>query len=66
MYGFSAYADGYYFNVVRSLPLISGHGGYSDGQTGIYYPAWHMEYGRMRDLNKPYWYLPSWYCMVRS
>lgn len=63
VYGFTAYADGYYFNVVRSLPLISGHGGYSDGQTGFYYPAWHMEYGRMRDLNKPYWYLPSWYLM---
>jgi hypothetical protein len=63
VYGFSAYADGYYFNVVRSLPLISGHGGYSDGHTGFYYPAWHMEYGRMRDLNKPYWYLPSWYMM---
>ena len=63
VYGFTAYADGYYFNVVRSLPVISGHGGYSDG-FGLYmYPGFHMEYGRMRDLNKPYWYLPSWYRM---
>src|SRR6185437_4206287 len=31
VYGLTAYADGYYFNVVRSLPVISGHGGYSDG-----------------------------------
>jgi len=63
VYGFTAYADGYYFNVVRSLPMISGHGGYSDGPGGYVYPAFHMEFGRMRDLNKPYWYLPSWYGM---
>ena len=29
-YGFSAFTDGYYFNAVRSLPIISGHGGYHD------------------------------------
>ena len=28
-YGFCAFTDGYYFNVVRSLPVTSGHGGYS-------------------------------------
>src|SRR5262249_38753327 len=27
-YGWSAFCDGYYFNVVRSLPITSGHGGY--------------------------------------
>jgi hypothetical protein len=63
VYGFTAYADGYYFNVVRSLPLISGHGGYSDGVGGFFYTLLHMEYGRARDMNKPYWYLPSWYKM---
>jgi len=63
VYGYSAYADGYYFNVVRSLPLISGHGGYSDGYGGFMYPAVTMEYGRMREGDKPYWYLPSWYMM---
>ena len=29
-YGWSALYDGYYFNVARSLPIISGHGGYND------------------------------------
>ncbi len=60
-YGWTAYADGYYFNVVRSLPVISGHGGYDDGVSGYLYPAYHLEFGRMRDLNKPVWYLPTWY-----
>jgi len=63
VYGYSAYADGYYFNVVRSLPITSGHGGYSDGWGGFMYPAVHVNYGRMRDYAKPYWYLPSWYMM---
>jgi len=63
VYGYPCYADGYYFNVVRSLPVISGHGGYSDGMGGYMYAAVHMELGRVRDLNKPYWYMPSWYGM---
>ena len=63
VYGWYAYADGYYFNVVRSLPIISGHGGYSDAPSGFLYPTYTMEMGRMRDMNKPYWYLPSWYRM---
>lgn len=60
VYGFWAYADGYYFNVVRSLPMISGHGGYSDWGPCYFHPSLTYEYGRMRDLNKPYWYLPAW------
>ncbi|MEI6520428.1 MAG: hypothetical protein WCO98_10410, partial [bacterium] len=60
-YGWTAYTDGYYFNVVRSLPVISGHGGYDDGVSSYLYPAYHLEFGRMRDLNKPVWYLPTWY-----
>ncbi len=60
-YGWTAYADGYYFNVVRSLPVISGHGGYDDGVGAYLYPGYHLEFGRMRDLNKPVWYLPTWY-----
>lgn len=61
VYGYSAYADGYYFNVVRCLPLMCGHGGYDD--YGLLYlnPAVHFEFGRMRDLAKPNWYLPAWY-----
>jgi len=60
-YAWNAYADGYYFNVVRPLPAISGHGGYDDGPAGYLYPSFHHEFGRMRDLNKPEWYLPTWY-----
>lgn len=60
-YGWNAYTDGYYFNVVRSMPVISGHGGYDDGPASYFYPSYAVEFGRMRDLNKPVWYLPSWY-----
>jgi len=60
-YAWNAYTDGYYFNVARSLPVISGHGGYDDGPGGYLYPAFHVEFGRMRDLDKPDWYLPTWY-----
>lgn len=64
MYAFPAYGDGYYFNIVRPLSVISGHGGYDDGASGYFYPSFHLEFGRMRDgigANKPVWYLPSWY-----
>jgi hypothetical protein len=61
VYGWSAYADGYYFNVARSLPVLSGHGGYDDYGGGYYNPLYTFEMGRMRELRKPNWYLPSWY-----
>jgi hypothetical protein len=64
MYAFDAYTDGHYFNVVRPLPVISGHGGYDDGVASYFYPSYHLEFGRMRDglgINKPVWYLPTWY-----
>lgn len=60
-YGWQAYADGYYFNVVRDLPVISGHGGYDDGPATYFYPSLFHEFGRARDLNKPVWYMPTWY-----
>ena len=60
VYAFWAYGDGYYFNVVRSLPMISGHGGYSDWGPCYFHPSFTYEYGRMRNLNKPNWYLPAW------
>ena len=63
VYGVSAYGDGYYFNVARSLPVISGHGGYSDWGPGYWHPSWTLEYGRARDLGKPVWYLPTWFNM---
>jgi hypothetical protein len=60
-YGFSAFADGYYFNVVRSLPVISGHGGYHDFGPGYFNPSLFLEFARARDLARPNWYLPTWY-----
>ncbi|HET6247179.1 MAG TPA: hypothetical protein VFE47_05710 [Tepidisphaeraceae bacterium] len=60
-YGWMAYADGYYFNVARALPVISGHGGYDDGPATYFYPSFFHEMGRIRDTNKPIWYLPTWY-----
>jgi hypothetical protein len=59
-YAWNGYTDGYYFNVVRPLPVISGHGGYDDGPGSYFYPAYHQEFGRMREMNKPNWYLPNW------
>src|SRR5208282_3635131 len=35
-YGFSAFSDGHYFNVARSLPVVSGHGGYHDWGPGYF------------------------------
>jgi hypothetical protein len=60
-YGWMAYGDGYYFNVVRSLPAISGHGGYDDGPATFFQPSFFHEMGRARDVNKPVWYMPTWY-----
>ncbi len=60
-YGFSAFADGYYFNVARCLPVVSGHGGYHDWGPGYFNPVMTLELARARDLAKPCWYLPTWY-----
>ncbi len=60
-YGFSAFTDGYYFNVVRSLPIVSGHGGYHDWGPGFYHPSYTVEMARARDLTRDCWYLPCWY-----
>lgn len=61
VYAFTAYADGYYFNVVRPLAVISGHGGYDDGVASYFYPSYHHEFGRIRQLTADNWYLPAWY-----
>jgi hypothetical protein len=66
VYGYSAYGDGYYFNVARSLPVVSGHGGYDDYGGGYYNPLYTFEMGRMRELRKPNWYLPTWYGNIPS
>jgi len=60
-YGFTAFTDGYYFNVARSLPITSGHGGYHDFGPGYFNPSYFLEMARARDLWKPCWYLPTWY-----
>ena len=66
VYGWSAYTDGYYFNIARQLPVISGHGGYDDFGLGYFNPSIFHEFGRIRDLNKPNWYLPTWYSNMPS
>jgi len=60
-YGWSAFTDGYYFNVARCLPVASGHGGYDDFGCGYFNPSYFLEMARARDLAKPCWYLPTWY-----
>jgi hypothetical protein len=60
-YGWTAFTDGYYFNVVRSLPLNSGHGGYDDYGPGYFNPSMTLEMARARDFGKAEWYLPQWY-----
>jgi hypothetical protein len=60
-YGFSAFTDGYYFNVARTLPVVSGHGGYDDWGPDFFNPVFTLDVARARDLDKPCWYLPAWY-----
>jgi hypothetical protein len=60
-YGWSAFTDGYYFNVTRSLNVASGHGGYDDLSGGYYCPSYFLEMARARDRARPNWYLPTWY-----
>jgi hypothetical protein len=60
-YGYSAFSDGYYFNVARSLPIASGHGGYHDFGPGYFNPVLFLEMARARDFAKPSWYLPTWF-----
>jgi len=60
-YGWWAFTDGYYFNVVRSLPVISGHGGYHDYGLIQFNPSYFLEFARARDYARPNWYLPCWY-----
>ena len=66
MYAWLAFGDGYYFNVVRSLPVIEGHGGYDDYAGGYLSPGFFFEFGRIRELHKPAWYLPLWWDGVPS
>jgi len=60
-YGWSALADGYYFNVARSLPVICGHGGYDDYGLRTLNPLWYMAFALPRQTETPTWYLPEWF-----
>lgn len=60
-YAYGAFTDGYYFSVARSLPVVSGHGGYHDFGPGYFNPGMFLEFARARDLARPNWYLPAWY-----
>jgi hypothetical protein len=66
MYGWIAFGDGYYFNIVRPLSIMSGHGGYDDYAGGFLAPGFFFEMGRMRDYDKPVWYLPGWWENIPS
>jgi hypothetical protein len=59
-YGWKSLFDGYYFNVARSLPIISGHGGYDDYWLRNLNPPFFLEMALPRQLDKPTWYMPEW------
>lgn len=63
-YGWSAFHDGYYFNVARSMPIISGHGGYNDFWLRNLNATFFLEMSLPRQTDKPTWYLPEWYNMT--
>ncbi len=66
MYAWYAFGDGYYANIARPLPVMSGHGGYDDLAGGFLCPGFFFEFGRARDFNKPVWYLPQWWSAIPS
>jgi len=59
-YGWPALYDGYYFNVVRSNPIVSGHGGYAHFWLWNLNPSFFLEMSLPRAMDKPTWYLPGW------
>ena len=65
-YGWTAFTDGYYFNVARCMPVVSGHGGYHDYGLMLFNPSYMLEMARARDLARPCWYLPCWYSSTTS
>jgi len=63
IYGWHYPFDGYYFNIARSMPVVSGHGGYNDYWMRNFNPSFYLEFSLPRQLDKPTWYLPEWYDM---
>ncbi len=62
-YGWYCFHDGYYYNVARSLPIISGHGGYSNYLLMTFNPSYYLEMALPRQTDKPTWYMPEWNMM---
>jgi hypothetical protein len=60
-YAWWALYDGYYFNVARSMPIISGHGGYDDGSLRNLNPSFFVTMALPRQREKPTWFLPEWF-----
>ena len=61
IYGWHYPYDGYYFNIARSVPVVSGHGGYNDYWMRNFNPSFYLEFSLPRQMDKPTWYLPEWY-----
>ena len=55
------FANGNYFNVARSLPLICGHCWYDFSPPDYFAPTQFLEIARARELDKPNWFLPTWF-----
>ena len=53
---------GHYFNEVRGLDVLFGHGKYSWANVaGFYLPPMTWEFGRARNNAAQSWHLPGWY-----
>lgn len=61
MYGWNSFTDGYYFNIARAEDITAGHGWYEDITWGYHAPPLAVKMGRIRDLQKPVWYMPTWW-----
>lgn len=61
-WGWHAFNEGYYFNVNRPFPITSRHAWYDYKHGGDFAPSLSFEFGRIRELSKPNWFLPMWGC----
>jgi hypothetical protein len=59
-WAWQAFDAGYYWNVNRPFPIVSRHALYDYKAGGDFAPSFAFEFGRIRDLGKPNWYLPMW------
>lgn len=62
IWAWDSYTSGHYFNEVRGLDALFGHGKYSWANVaGFYLPPMTWEFGRARNTAKDSWHLPGWY-----